>query len=56
MTMDDIVRKINCKYVKWSRGGRDSCTAWFECKLKDKTTDENKCAKCNDRVPKRSDT
>lgn len=56
MTMDSICREINCKHIKWSNGGGDSCTAWFECKLKNKTTDKNHCAKCKDRVPKRSDT
>lgn len=55
MTMNDICRQINCKYVTWSNGGGDSCTCWLECKLHQETTDEGHCAKCKDRIPKRSD-
>ena len=36
MTMNDICRQINCKHIKWSNGGGDSCTCWLECKLKKK--------------------
>lgn len=56
MTMNDICRKVNCKYVTWGNGGGDSCTCWLECKLHNDITDENYCAKCKERVPKRSDT
>lgn len=52
--MDDICRQINCKYITWSNGGGESCTAWLECKLKKEITDDIHCAKCKDRVPKRS--
>lgn len=52
MTMNDLCKQVNCKHVTWSNGGGDSCTAWLECKLKNKATDENHCAKCKDRVPK----
>ena len=55
MTMDDLCRQINCKYITWSNGGGDSCTAWLECRLTKETTDDNKCTKCKDRVPKRRD-
>lgn len=54
--MDDICRKINCKHIKWTRSNPESCTAYCVCKLKDKTTDENHCAKCKDRVPRREET
>lgn len=53
MTMNDLCRKINCKYITWSNGGGDSCTAWLECKLRKETTDENHCGKCKSRTPKR---
>ena len=56
MTMNNICRKVNCKYVTYSNGGGNSCTYWLECKLHKDTTDENHCTKCKDRVPKRSDT
>lgn len=55
MTMNDLCRKVNCKHITWSNGGGDSMTAWLECKLHKEITDENHCAKCKDRVPKRSD-
>lgn len=56
MTMNDICREVNCKYVTWSNGGGDSTTAWLECKLhNNKATDESHCVKCKDRIPKRSD-
>lgn len=56
MTMNDLCRQINCKHITWSNGGGDSCTAWLECKLHKEITDESHCAKCKDRIPKRSDT
>ena len=56
MTMNDICRKVNCKHITWSNGEDGGCTAWLECKLHKEITDENHCAKCKDRVPKRSDT
>lgn len=54
MTMYDLCRQINCKHITWSSSG-ESCTAWLECKLKKEATDEKHCAKCKDRVPKRSE-
>ena len=55
MTMYDLCRKVNCKYITWSTGEKDSCTVWLYCKLHKEITDENTCAKCKNRVPKRSD-
>lgn len=56
MTMDDICRDVNCKFVTWSNGGGDSCTAWLECKLKNCITDPNECCRCNNRIPKRGES
>ena len=55
MTMYDLCRQVNCKHITCGGGGK-SATAWLECKLHNKCTDENHCAKCKDRVPKRSDS
>ena len=52
MTMDDLVRNVNCKYCYWTTSHPESCTAWLECKLKKEATDEKHCSKCKDRVPK----
>ena len=51
MTMNDLCKRVGCKYITWS-SGRESCTAWLECKLKKCITDEEHCAKCKDRLPK----
>lgn len=55
MTMYDLCRQVNCKYVTWSSGDKNSATAWLECKLHKNITDENHCAKCKDRILKRSE-
>ena len=55
MTMNDLCRQVNCKHITWSNGGGDSMTCWLKCKLKDKVTGSDSCAKCRDRVPKRSE-
>ena len=55
MTMYDLCRQVNCKHITCGGGGK-SATAWLECKLHNKCTDENHCAKCKDRVPKKGVT
>ena len=52
MTMYDLCKKVDCKYITWSNGGGDSCTAWLECKLHKEITDEKNCASCKDRASK----
>lgn len=49
MTIQDVVRQCNCKYVKIENGGRDSVTFWLTCKLKSIYTDSKHCEKCEER-------
>lgn len=51
--MNDIVRSVNCRYCGWTRGNRESTTAWLICKLFNKSTDEEHCAICKSHTPKR---
>lgn len=53
MTIYEECRKVNCKHITCSNGGGDSCTFWFECKLKNDITDPEHCAKCKERVAKK---
>ena len=53
--MKSLCGKINCKYITWDNGGRDSVTFCLVCKLKKEITDERHCAKCKDKVLKRSE-
>lgn len=52
MHMRDIVRQVGCKHCSWSRGNKESTTAWLICKKLNKRTDEDKCAICKDKEPK----
>ena len=44
--MKQIMKEIDCSYLKISNGGRNSVTMWFECKLEGKVTGPETCQKC----------
>lgn len=54
MTMKDVENDCRCMYAKWT-SGKESTTAWIECKLQNKVTDPNCCAKCTKRVERQSE-
>lgn len=48
MTMKDVENDCRCKYAKWT-SGKESATAWIECRRKGESTDPAHCAKCEER-------